>query len=269
LTAAQCITPEVPGQVVTSIRYRREASDQWRLAQGWSRNNGWPGNRGDDTALVFFNGRNDFTSGLPICEQQPNNGDQVTLVGFGCNDYPLFSVPSCTGDGPKRMGTTTITIQPKEGTITYTGPLRNGDGTAPNTGGGDSGGPYIVTQAGRICIAAVQSGISFVDNNHNGRPDFGDSGTAIAADLHNTSSRTFLTSQLPGLDCDIYEASCPARFTALYRFIYRRSPTTDTILMYVPLLRGDFITLGEITTEFRTDIFSRMQPAWEMFLEQQ
>lgn len=275
LTAAHCVTqtcstPSVPG-VVTSISYVRDGSDSPRPAQGWSPNvPAYQGGvNGNDTALVFFNEQNDFTNGLPICEQEPTVGTQVTLVGFGCNNYTDLNPRACSGVGIKRRGANTIQIvNQTTGTIEFTGPVRDTDGSTQNTAPGDSGSPYIVTQNGRSCIAAVLSGANvFTDNNGNGLPDFGDTKNSVGANLHNTSSRTFLTTQLPGIDCDIYETqqNCTTRFTELHQFLYRRQPTTATLQTNVARLNGDLTTLWRITTAFR---FSLLQAAGSMFLEQ-
>ena len=286
LTAAHCIAPDTVGRITTWVEYRRDASDTWQSAQDWGHNNSYTvGNvDGNDTALVFFNGRNGFTNGLPMCERPPNIGDQVTLVGFGCNNWnPGFT--DTDGDGildfqctdglnpvTKRTGVTTIqTVDNITDTIGFTGPMRNEDGTAPGIGSGDSGSPYILQQNGANCVAAITSGVpagGFFDNDGSGTVSNGDTANYVAANLHRPSSRTFLRAQLPGVDCDIYEVNCRTRFIALHQFIYRRPPNTNAILTYFLLLTGDLTTLGEITTEFRTDIFSRMQPAWAMFLEQ-
>jgi hypothetical protein len=226
LTAAHCIRPDNQGRVTQRIEYTRgEGDTTFVAASGWADNPNYTGGVGEhDIALIFFNHQNDFTNGLPICEAQPNVGDMVTLVGFGCNDYTNLSPLTCQGSGVNSKRSGTNTIQTVGNTITFTGPIRNGDGTIQATGSGDSGSPYIVFQNGGDCIAAVNSGTTGVtDTNSNGAPDNGDTKNSTGANLHNNSSETFLTGALPGLDCDIYGDNCTTRLEALYQAVLGRA----------------------------------------------
>jgi hypothetical protein len=279
LTAAHCLDPDKAGRAVTSVQYLRGEGDTTGQIttnpQNWPRNPNYNGVVGEhDTALVFFNRRNGFTNGLPVCERQPNIGDQVILVGFGCNDYTQYPNPgatpptpyACTGQGQNSKRVGTQIMQNVANMITFTGPVQNGDGTTPNMGGGDSGSPFIAMQDGINCIAAVDSNISFQNSTPGGIPAPGHTARASAVNLHNASSQAFLVAQLPGLDCDIYESNCTARFIDLYWSIYRRLPTAETTWISVEHLIGNHTTLGQFAKEFRTDMFSRVQPALAMFL---
>jgi hypothetical protein len=199
LTAAHCVAPDQAGRVTTQVAYiRGESNTTGQTTRIWRRNSSYlVGTVGrHDIALVFFANRNGFTNGLPICEQQPNVGTQVTLVGFGCNDYP-GDINSCTGGGPdnKRRGINTLRVVGD--TIEFTGPVRDGDGTTQTTASGDSGSPYIVAQNGIACIAAVNSGTtSFTP---------GSTKNSVGANLQNASSRNFFITQIPAFQLSILQ----------------------------------------------------------------
>jgi hypothetical protein len=254
LTAAHCVAPDEAGRVTTRVAYVR--GEGVNVGQSASNPQNWPRNGSyvrsisqHDTALVFFGNHNGFTDGLPICEQQPNVGAQVTLVGFGCTD--LNRCPGSGGENSKRRGTNTLRVV--EDIIEFTGPVQNRDGTTASAVSGDSGSPYIVTQNGRNCVAGVHSRRPpelMIDNPPPG-PSPGDTHTGIGANLHNLSSRVFLVGQLRGLDCDIYEANCPAWFAALHRSVYRRLPATATTTMFDVKLRRNQTTLWQIASGLR------------------
>ena len=271
LTAAHCFNPDGEGRVVTRVTYWRDGSTQGQTTtapQSWPRNPQYTEGTGQhDTALVFFANRNGFTNGLPVCEQAPSVGDQITLVGFGCNDYPSFNTALCTGDRIKRQGANTIDTV--GGTIEFVGPARNGSGVEQNSAQGDSGSPYIVTRQGHPCVSGVVSGGLLNDTNSNGLVDNTDTKSSVGANLHNASSQAFLTAQLPGFDCDIYENNCSTRYANLYREFYGQQPDAAAVSQNTTDLINNQNTLHEIATDFRSDLFLKAQPALTMLLDLQ
>ena len=282
LTAAHCFDNDDEGRVATSVEYLRgEGNTTGQTSTQWTPNPSWRTSRArrDDVALVWFDGRNGFTDGLPICDNPAVAGDQVTFVGFGCNDMNVGFQDidgdgdidfACNGAGRNSKRTGTANVNNVGDTMEFLGgPIRNGDGNIPNPISGDSGSPYIVTQNGNPCIAGIHSGSpGAVDRNRNGRPDNGDTRDAVGPHLHNGSSQAFLTSQLQGLDCDIYEDFCNVRFPDLYEFFYRQEPTTADYWAYVQRLQGDQANLALVALEFRTELFLRLQPALSMLLNE-